>query len=247
MDSGSTPEMAARATGHLSGTNHVARRFDASTPQDAIAAMVGVGIPSALIALCWAGSTTLCVRLLVAVAVGRWGLQLSAAVLTGMASVLLFLAASWLRLMLTGALRAVGNGVCFAIIAVWTLGAVVQASLPDPTPGFYALLSVAWCAVSCWAAVKLAEQYFRPGVTDHLLYKPRDCNGRLLYVGITNDTTRRFREHAESKDWWHTVARIDVFHYPTRADLAAAEIVAIKRERPIHNVAHAGNNRRRVA
>lgn len=224
--------------------NHVVRRFDASTPQDAIAAMVGVGIPSALIALCWAGSTTLCVRLLVAVAIGRWGLQPSAAVLTGMASVLLFLAASWLRLMLTGALRAVGNGVCFAIIAVWTLAAVVQASLPDPTPGFYALLSVAWCSVSCWSAVKFGEQYLRPGVTNHHLYRFFDRNERLLYIGITSSPKDRFRQHAESKSWWPQVATRQITFYPTRADLAAAEIAAIKRERPMYNIAHSTRGRR---
>lgn len=225
--------------------NHVARRFNAATPQDAIAAMVGVGIPSALIALCWAGSTTLCVRLLVSVAVGRWGMTPSAAVFTGMSTVLLFLGASWLRLMLTGASRAIGNGVCGVVVAVWVLGAIVQASLPDPTPGVYALLSVAWCAVSCWAVIKLGEQYLRPGVTNHHLYRFYDRNNRLLYVGITSDTRVRFRQHAESKKWWPDVAVREITHYPTRPDLAAAEIVAIKRERPLYNIAH--STRRRAA
>ncbi|RSN12849.1 hypothetical protein DMB42_11770 [Nonomuraea sp. WAC 01424] len=70
------------------------------------------------------------------------------------------------------------------------------------------------------------------------LYRLYDAADELLYVGITTDTAVRWQAHSTTK-WWPQVARKAVQWYATRAEAAAAEIAAIKTERPAHNRAHA--------
>lgn len=70
------------------------------------------------------------------------------------------------------------------------------------------------------------------------VYRLYDANDVLLYVGITTDTAVRWQAHSTSK-WWPNVARKDVTWYAKRTDAEAAEIAAIKAERPAHNRAHA--------
>lgn len=71
----------------------------------------------------------------------------------------------------------------------------------------------------------------------HTLY--RFWNGdQLLYVGITSDPGRRWRQHHKSKLWWGDVTAATLEHFPTRAELEAAEVAAIHAERPLHNVMH---------
>jgi len=72
------------------------------------------------------------------------------------------------------------------------------------------------------------------------LYRFYDAGGRLLYVGISLSALKRAAEHRGDKDWWSDVARMDVTHYPTRTEAAAAERSAIIAEGPLHNVVHNG-------
>lgn len=72
----------------------------------------------------------------------------------------------------------------------------------------------------------------------HQLYRIHDRHGRLLYVGISNDLARRLGQHAHAKPWWDQIENIQVTHYPNRASVAAAEILAIATEHPLHNVVH---------
>lgn len=65
------------------------------------------------------------------------------------------------------------------------------------------------------------------------IIKPR---GRLLYVGITGNPKRRTAQHRASKVWFPEVTRTKIKVYPTRSAAAAAELAAIRRERPRHNI-----------
>lgn len=69
------------------------------------------------------------------------------------------------------------------------------------------------------------------------LYRFYNDTGRLLYVGITKHLPRRLSEHSWSKNWWTEVMRIDVEHFDDRSDARAAELHAIRTERPEYNIA----------
>jgi transcriptional regulator with XRE-family HTH domain/predicted GIY-YIG superfamily endonuclease len=68
------------------------------------------------------------------------------------------------------------------------------------------------------------------------LYRFFDADGTLLYVGITNDTGARWKQHSKNAEWWPQVAANTVEWHPTRMEAADAESCAIKEERPIHNL-----------
>jgi len=70
------------------------------------------------------------------------------------------------------------------------------------------------------------------------VYRFLDADGRLLYAGITRSGQRRFRKHAEEKDWWPQVTRIDVEHYPTATEAVAREREIIQTEHPVFNRQH---------
>jgi predicted GIY-YIG superfamily endonuclease len=78
--------------------------------------------------------------------------------------------------------------------------------------------------------------------TPNVLYRFYSGDGQLLYIGITQDAEYRWRCHARDAAWWHLQARITVERYRTRAEAEDAEREAIKTERPLYNVAHAGSN-----
>lgn len=68
------------------------------------------------------------------------------------------------------------------------------------------------------------------------VYRLRNRDGVLLYVGIAGNPGRRFEQHAGEKPWWGEVASIDLEHHPDRETAAAAEMRAIKAERPRYNI-----------
>ncbi len=70
------------------------------------------------------------------------------------------------------------------------------------------------------------------------LYRLRDDLGRLLYVGISSNPLRRWPEHAAAKSWWPDVTDLSMQWFKTRTAALEAEAAAIRRERPLHNVAH---------
>lgn len=74
------------------------------------------------------------------------------------------------------------------------------------------------------------------------LYRFFDADGRLLYVGITYRMPDRMSSHRRTKPW-DEVKSITVERYPDRASAAAAEVKAIREEKPLWNVVHAGPNR----
>lgn len=70
------------------------------------------------------------------------------------------------------------------------------------------------------------------------LYRLYGTEGRLLYVGISASPERRWIQHAEDKLWWPAVVRRDTEWFATRPEAAAAEVTAIRSERPCHNELH---------
>lgn len=70
------------------------------------------------------------------------------------------------------------------------------------------------------------------------LYRLYDAAGKLLYVGISLSAPSRFGQHRD-KPWHQQVATMTVETLPDRGAAVAAEIAAIKAERPLFNLAHA--------
>lgn len=70
------------------------------------------------------------------------------------------------------------------------------------------------------------------------LYRLYDARGDLLYVGITNNTHRRWGQHELCQPWWHLVRDTSVQWFEDRGEVETAEVVAIETERPRFNVEH---------
>ncbi len=70
------------------------------------------------------------------------------------------------------------------------------------------------------------------------LYRHRDKNGTLLYVGISLSVAARLAQHEATSHWFAEVTQVDVEYFPTRDEACAAERVAIQTEHPRCNKAH---------
>lgn len=69
-----------------------------------------------------------------------------------------------------------------------------------------------------------------------VVYRAYDCDGRLLYVGRTNNLTRRIKEHRTDRWWWAPlVTRLRVELAADHADAKARERDAIQSESPVFN------------
>lgn len=75
-----------------------------------------------------------------------------------------------------------------------------------------------------------------------VLYRFIDAVGALLYVGITSRPTERWQKHRRQAQWWPQVSEVLVEVYAQRHQAEAAELAAIKSERPLFNV-HAAPTR----
>jgi hypothetical protein len=64
------------------------------------------------------------------------------------------------------------------------------------------------------------------------LYRHYDFEGRLIYIGVTNNVFRRWDKHKHTSTWADQVATITIEHYPTREAAERAEADAIIAERP---------------
>jgi predicted GIY-YIG superfamily endonuclease len=70
------------------------------------------------------------------------------------------------------------------------------------------------------------------------LYRLYDTDGTPLYIGVTDNPDRRFKQHRDTKPWWPQVARKTIEWHPSRAVALAEEAAAIKAETPVHNIDH---------
>jgi hypothetical protein len=71
-----------------------------------------------------------------------------------------------------------------------------------------------------------------------VLYRFFDGQGALLYIGLTCGFRTRMAAHRRQKDWWVHVARIELERFPDKASVVAAELAAIKHEKPRYNIVH---------
>lgn len=71
------------------------------------------------------------------------------------------------------------------------------------------------------------------------LYRFYDERENLLYVGITNDPWRRWRDHVQQKPWYPQVKHQATTWYGTEQEARRAEDRAIRTERPRFNIAGA--------
>jgi predicted GIY-YIG superfamily endonuclease len=70
------------------------------------------------------------------------------------------------------------------------------------------------------------------------LYRVWRANGTLLYIGITGrEPLARLIEHLYEQQWAHEIARweVDPHEYASEVEALAAELAAIRSEKPIRN------------
>lgn len=85
------------------------------------------------------------------------------------------------------------------------------------------------------------DRQIQPGVRVNVtertaLYRFYDVDDCLLYVGITDNPRARFKQHAAHKSWWGKVSMREIEWLDSRHEAEVAELTAIYRERPLHNV-----------
>lgn len=76
-------------------------------------------------------------------------------------------------------------------------------------------------------------------MTEAFVYWLRAKTGEVIYVGVTNNLTRRLRQHAE-KAWGKQVASHTAIGPLDRADAELVERDEIRRLTPRHNKMHSG-------
>lgn len=76
------------------------------------------------------------------------------------------------------------------------------------------------------------------------LYRHFDRKGVLLYVGISKNPLNRLGEHSHQSLWFKSIANITIKWHRTRESAEKHEDIAIKKEKPIHNIR--GNPDRKV-
>lgn len=75
-------------------------------------------------------------------------------------------------------------------------------------------------------------------MTEHALYRFYGHDGALLYVGITNNPSNRWKAHSKEKPWWLDVTTVTLERHPDRESVLEAERTAIITEKPLFNVVH---------
>lgn len=105
------------------------------------------------------------------------------------------------------------------------------------------LIDAGWITPSYSEALEVAEEEFGvlqalTGGIPHVLYRFFAANGELLYIGLTLNPGTRWKKHAKEKPWWTEVVGITLEHFPSREAVEAAEVAAIRAERPVYNITH---------
>lgn len=90
-----------------------------------------------------------------------------------------------------------------------------------------------------WHAKLLRQEWAKK--TPTYLYRCRDSDGHLLYVGTSEWPVVRMETHRR-KPWGPDIVTVDLEEFPNRPAALAAERDAIRTEAPRHNLA----NRRRA-
>ncbi len=67
------------------------------------------------------------------------------------------------------------------------------------------------------------------------LYRHFDCNGVLLYVGVSLSALHRLSKHRKHAHWFNQIKRVEIEDFETREEALAAEGDAIVRRLKRHN------------
>ena len=67
------------------------------------------------------------------------------------------------------------------------------------------------------------------------LYRYFDKYDKLLYIGVSNNSITRFKQHIKSSIWIEFAARSTMETYKSRKEVLKAEKEAIQKEQPIFN------------
>ena len=76
---------------------------------------------------------------------------------------------------------------------------------------------------------------------NYFIYRLYSSDDKLLYVGVTSDTSARFRHHRAYSAWYKFVTRHDVRKLDgcyLKEEILGLEKEAIKNEKPLYNVIH---------
>ena len=68
------------------------------------------------------------------------------------------------------------------------------------------------------------------------VYRLRNVDGELLYVGCSGNLSRRLGQHKQLKAWWSEVVQLEITKYPGKAVAREVELQAIHEESPKYNV-----------
>lgn len=68
------------------------------------------------------------------------------------------------------------------------------------------------------------------------LYRHFNLEGELLYVGISLSALNRLAKHKSSSHWFNEITNVTIQKFSTKEEAVAAEIEAIAKENPRHNI-----------
>lgn len=71
------------------------------------------------------------------------------------------------------------------------------------------------------------------------LYRHFDKTGKLLYVGISISTLTRLSQHSNNSVWFDSIYKVEIEKFSSRMEAQEAERIAIKKEKPEHNIIRA--------
>ena len=71
------------------------------------------------------------------------------------------------------------------------------------------------------------------------LYRHFDSNDALLYIGQSYSAFKRLTNgHKRTAHWYPNISRQEIERFPSKEALDEAEVRAIKKEKPLHNIQH---------
>ncbi|AIV35574.1 GntR family transcriptional regulator [Streptomyces sp. CCM_MD2014] len=87
----------------------------------------------------------------------------------------------------------------------------------------------------------------RPGLS--ALYRFLNTGGETLYVGVTDNPPRRWKQHQEraALTWWPLAQHVTVKWFASRKAALDTELRIIRTQRPLYNVGGAPSPRRELA
>lgn len=83
--------------------------------------------------------------------------------------------------------------------------------------------------------------------SEGFVYRLFDGDGTLLYIGVTNDIGRRWKDHLRGKSWAGRIQDMTVARYATYEAAVEAETKVIAAEYPVFNVASVPDEHQHVA